>query len=115
MSSIVVIPPMPVGDPVGMRELAEICKNVSTAIGQLGEGVTALPKQMTFEGPAADSFQARMQGFGSRLSTSAHQLQDYSGRLASAAAEVQRLIDERNAALQRLAEEQRLAALKVLP
>jgi uncharacterized protein YukE len=115
MSSIVVIPPMPVGDPVGMKDLAEVCKTVSTTLGQLGEGVRALPKQMTFEGPAAEAFQGRMQASGSELSSSAHELQDYAGRLASAAAEVERQIAERNAALQKLAEEQRLAALKVLP
>jgi uncharacterized protein YukE len=114
MSSIL-IPPMPVGDAAGMRELAEICRSVSGTLGQIGESTVALPKQMTFEGPAADAFQGRMQQLGSRMSSSAHQLQDYGSRLASAAAEVERLIAERNAAIQKLAEEQRLAALKVLP
>jgi uncharacterized protein YukE len=114
MSSIV-IPPLPVGDPAGMRELAGICASVATTLGQLGEGTVAIPKQMTFEGPAAEAFQGRMQQLGSRMSSSAHQLQEYGGRLTSAAAEVERLIAERNAALQKLAEEQRLATLKVLP
>ena len=114
MSSIV-IPPMPVGDPAGMRELAEICRGVSGTLGQIGDSTVAVPNQMTFEGPAAEAFQGRMQQLGSRMSSSAHQLQDYAGRLASAAAEVDRLIAERNAAIQKLAEEQRLAALKVLP
>jgi uncharacterized protein YukE len=114
MSSIV-IPPLPVGDPAGMRELAGICASVATTLGQLGEGTVAVPKQMTFEGPAAEAFQGRMQQLGSRMSSSAHQLQDYGGRLTSAAVEVERLIAERNAALQKLAEEQRLATLKVLP
>jgi uncharacterized protein YukE len=114
MSSIV-IPPMPVGDPAGMRELSAICGSVSETLGRIGEGTLAVPKQMTFEGPAADAFQDRMQQHGSRLSSSAHQLQDYGRRLASAAAEVERLIAERSAAIQKLAEEQRLAALKVLP
>jgi uncharacterized protein YukE len=113
MSSIV-IPPMPVGDPAGMRELAGICRSVAGTVGPLGDDVTALPKQMTFEGPAAEAFQARMHSLGARTSAAAHQLQDHAGRLESAAAEVERLIAERNAALQKLAEEQRLAA-RVLP
>jgi predicted trehalose synthase len=115
MSSIVVIPPMPVGDPAGMKELATLCKNVAGKIGPLGEDVAALPKQMTFEGPAGEAFAGHMQGYASRISSAAHQLQDFAGRLESAAAEVQRLIDERNALLQKLAEEQRAAVLKVLP
>jgi uncharacterized protein YukE len=114
MSSIV-IPPMPLGDPVGMKELAGICKNVAGTLGPLGDDVTALPKQMTFEGPAAEAFQGRMQSFGARISSAAHQLHDHAGRLESAAAEVERLIAERNAALQKLAEEQRLEAMRVLP
>jgi uncharacterized protein YukE len=113
MSSIVVIPPMPVGDPAGMRELAAICKTVAGKIGPLGDDVTALPKQMTFEGPAAPAFQGQMQSYGSRISSAAHQLQDFAGRLESAAAEVERQIAERNALLQKLAEEQAVA--KVLP
>jgi uncharacterized protein YukE len=113
MSSIVVIPPMPVGDPAGMKELAALCKNVAGKIGPLGDDVAALPKQMTFEGPAAEAFQGHIQSYASRISAAAHQLQDFAGRLESAAAEVQRLIDERNALLQKLAEEQAVA--KVLP
>jgi uncharacterized protein YukE len=114
MSSIV-IPPMPVGDPDGMEQLAGICKSVSAIVGPIGDDVAALPKQMTFEGPAAEAFQGRMSSLGTRMSSAAHQLQDHAGRLESAAAEVRRLIAERNAALQRLAEGQRLEAMRVLP
>src|SRR5918992_5592332 len=114
MSSIV-IPPVPVGDPAGMRALSALCTKAAGRLGHLGDGTSALPKQMTFEGPAADAFQGRMQQLASRMTSSAHELQDYAGRLNAAAAEVERLIAERNAALQRLAEEQRLAAMKVLP
>jgi uncharacterized protein YukE len=110
MSSTVVIPPMPVGDPAGMRQLADVCKKAVATLGPLGDDVVAVPKQMTFEGPAADAFQAHMQSLGSRVSTAAHQLQDYAGRLESAAAEVERQIAERNAALAKLAEEQQMAA-----
>jgi uncharacterized protein YukE len=115
MSSIVVIPPMPVGDAGGMRQLAALCKSMAGTLGTLGDGVTAVPKQMTFEGPAAEAFQGRMQSLGTRMASAAHQLQDYAGRLESAAAEVERLIAERNAALAKLAAEERAAAMKALP
>jgi hypothetical protein len=109
MSSIVV-PPMPVGDPVGMRELATLCKGAAATLGPLADDVTALPKQLTFEGPAADAFQGRMQSLGSRVSAAAQQLQDFAGRLESAAAEVERQLAARDAALRQLAEEQRALA-----
>jgi len=115
MSSTIVIPPMPVGDPVGMKELAEVCKGAAGILGALGGDVTATPKQMTFEGPAAEAFAGRMGAYGSRIAAAAHELQDFAGRLDSAAAEVERQIAERNAALQRLAEEQRAAALGAGP
>jgi uncharacterized protein YukE len=115
MSSIVVIPPLPVGDPAGMKELATLCKHAAGKIGPIGDDVAALPKQMTFEGPAGDDFQGQMQSFASRISSAAHELQDFAVRLEAAAAEVQRLIDERNALLQKLAEEQQSVAMKVLP
>jgi hypothetical protein len=115
MSSTIVIPPMPVGDPAGMRELADLCKSAAGVLGPLGDDVSALPKQMTFEGPAAEAFGGRMHSYGSRIATGAHELQDFAGRLESAAAEVERQIAERNAALQRLAEEQRAAALRAGP
>jgi uncharacterized protein YukE len=114
MSSIF-IPPMPVGDPVGMKELAEVCKSAAGLLGPLGDDVTATPKQMIFEGPAAEAFQSRIHTFGSRISSGAHELQDFAARLESAAAEVERQIAERNAALQRLAEEEWAAMLKALP
>jgi hypothetical protein len=115
MSSTVVIPPVPVGDPDGMEQLAGICRSAAATIGALANDVTALPKGMTFEGPGARAFLGRMHSVGGGISTAAHQLQDYAGRLDAAAAEVRRLIAERNAALERLADEQRLAAFKVLP
>ena len=111
MSSIV-IPPMPIGDPAGMRELATICKNAAAKLGPLGDDVTAIPKQMTFEGDAAHSFANRMQAAGARISSAAQQLQHFAGQLDSAAAEVERQIAAREAALQRLAEEEHHHALR---
>jgi hypothetical protein len=113
MSSVIVIPPMPRGDPQGMRELASTCKNVAGQLGSAGDEVTGLPKSMTFEGPAADRFTNGMASLGSRASEGAHELQGYIGRLESAAADVERQIAERNAAIQRAEAEH--AAIKVLP
>ena len=108
--SPIVIPPMPVGDPAGMRELASVCRSAASALGALGDDVTAIPKQMTFEGPAADAFQGRMQGLGSQVTSAAQQLQEYAGKLEGAAADVERQIAARNAVLQQLAEEARMVA-----
>jgi uncharacterized protein YukE len=113
MSSIVIIPPMPRGDPQGMRELAGVCKSVAGQLGSIGDEVTGLPKGMTFEGSAADRFKGSMASFGSRASNSAQELQGYIGRLESAAAEVERQIAEREAAIRRAEAEH--AAIKVLP
>lgn len=113
MSSVVIIPPMPRGDPQGMRELAGICKNVAGQLGTVGDEVTGLPKSMTFEGPAADRFTSGMSTLGSRASDGAQELQGYIGRLENAAAEVERQIAEREAAIRRAEAEH--AAIKVLP
>jgi uncharacterized protein YukE len=100
----IVIPPVPRGNPGGMRELAGICKQAATQVGSLGDDVTALPKTMIFEGRAANAFGERMQSFGSQLADAAAQLQDAAGRLESAAAEVERLLAEREVAIRRAAE-----------
>jgi uncharacterized protein YukE len=112
MSSIVIIPPMPRGDPQGMRELAGVCKSVAGQLGSIGDEVTGLPKGMTFEGSAADQFTGRMASIGSRTSNAAEELQSYIGRLESAAAEVERQIAEREQAIRRAEAEH--AAMKVM-
>jgi uncharacterized protein YukE len=113
MSSIVIIPPMPRGDPGGMRELAGMCKSAAGQLASVGDEVTGLPKGMTFEGSAADRFQSSMSSIGSRAANGAHELQGYAGRLESAAAEVERQLAEREAAIRRAEAEH--AAMKVLP
>jgi uncharacterized protein YukE len=100
----IVIPPIPRGDPGGMRELAGVCRSTAGSLGVLGDDVTSLPKTMTFEGRAANAFGDRMQSFGSQLADAASELQDAARRLESAAAEVERLLAEREAALRRAAE-----------
>ena len=110
----IVIPPVPRGDPGGMRELADLCRTVSAQLGTLGDDVTALPKAMTFEGDAATRFGDRMQSLGSQLGVAAAELQDDVGRLQSAAAEVERLLAEREAAIRRLEELRAQAAGAVL-
>jgi hypothetical protein len=106
MSSVIVIPPVPEGDPAGMQELAAVCKLAAGTLAFLGLDVSGAPKGMTFEGPAGAAFAERMQTFGSRLSSSAEQLQDYASRLDAAAAEVLRLLADRQRALEALAEQQ---------
>jgi uncharacterized protein YukE len=111
----IVIPPVPRGDPGGMRGLAGICKNAATQVGSLGNDVTALPKTMTFEGRAAHAFGDRMQSFGSHLADAAAQLQDLAGRLETAAAEVERLLAEREAAIRRTADAMAAAQAELVP
>lgn len=113
MSSIVIIPPIPRGDPQGMRELAGMCKSVAGQLASVGDEVTGLPKGMTFEGSAADRFKGKMASVGSSASNGAHELQGYVGRLESAAAEVERQLAAREAAIRRAEAEH--AAIKVLP
>lgn len=115
MSLDIVIPPMPRGDPAGMRELAGLCKASAGDLGSLGDDVTALPGSMTFEGRAAHAFGDSMQSFGAQLADAAAELQDVAGRLETAAAEVDRLIAERNAAIQRAAEATQASQTPVLP
>jgi uncharacterized protein YukE len=112
MSSMVIIPPMPRGDPQGMRELAGVCKGAAGQLGSIGNEVTGLPKGMTFEGSAADRFKGKMASIGSRASSSAHELQGFIGRLESAAADVERQIAEREKAIRRAEAEH--AAMKVM-
>jgi uncharacterized protein YukE len=109
----IVIPPMPRGDPAGMRALAGVCRSTATRLGSLGDDATALPRTMVFEGHAANAFGDRMQSFGSQLADAAAELQDAAGRLESAAAEVERLIAEREKAIRRAEELQ--AQTLVLP
>jgi uncharacterized protein YukE len=111
----IAIPPMPRGDPGGMRELAGICKSSASQIGSLGDDVNTLPRAMTFEGHAAHAFGDRMQSFGSQLADAAAELQDAAGRLETAAAEVERLIAEREAAIRRAAEAAQASQTPVLP
>ena len=106
------IPPVPRGDPAGMRSLAGICKSTAGQLGALGHDVTASPKAMVFEGQAATAFGERMQSFGSQLADAAAELQDAAARLESAAADVERQLAEREAAIRRL-EELRAQTLQV--
>jgi uncharacterized protein YukE len=104
MGADIVIPPIPRGDPGGMRELAGICRSSAGQLGSLGDDVTALPRTMTFEGRAATAFTDRMQSYGSQLADAATELQDAARRLESAAADVERQLAEREAAIRRAAE-----------
>ncbi len=115
MSSIIVVPPMPVGNPDGMEELAGVLDRVAAQLGSLADHVDGLPGGMVFDGPAGDRFRAKVHTDGSRMTTVGGRLKDDAGRLKSAAADVRRQIAAREAALQRLREEHPTAVFKELP
>jgi uncharacterized protein YukE len=106
----VIIPPLPRGDPGGMRELAANCRSAANGLGTIGDDLTSLPKSMTFEGRAATAFADHLQSFSSQLANAAAELQDDAGRLDTAASEVERLLAERDAAIRRAAAEATQAA-----
>jgi uncharacterized protein YukE len=101
----VIIPPLPRGNPGGMRELAGDCRSAANDLGTMGDDLAALPRSMTFEGPAATVFVRHLQEFSGRLADAASELQDDAGRLDTAATEVERLLAERDAAIRRAAAE----------
>ena len=115
MTSIIIVPPMPVGNPDGMEELAGTLDRIAAQLGSLGDHVNGLPGGMTFDGPAGERFRAKVHDDGARLTNVAARLKDDAGRLKSAAADVRRQIAAREAALQRMREEHPTAAFKELP
>jgi uncharacterized protein YukE len=77
------------GDPGGMRALAGSLRGFASGIEALqgeGDGDVAA---MTFEGPAGDSFRARMQRASKAGSQAAGQLRDLAATLESAASQVE--------------------------
>jgi uncharacterized protein YukE len=77
------------GDPGGMRALAGSLRGFASGIEALqgeGDGDVAA---MTFEGPAGDSFRARMQRASKAGSHAAGQLRDLAATLESAASQVE--------------------------
>jgi hypothetical protein len=115
MSSIIVVPDVPVGDPAGMQELADALKSAASSLGSIAGDVSGLPGGMVFEGPAGDRFRGRMQTDGSSLTDAAHRLSDDATRLAGAIADVERQLAARAAAIQKLHEQAPNAVLKELP
>jgi uncharacterized protein YukE len=88
------LPPI-VGDPAGMRALAGYLRSTAGQVGGFGSDLAAVDKGMTFEGPAAEHFSARMQSLGSRCDAAAHELQGLAARLDTAAERVEAEIRER--------------------
>jgi uncharacterized protein YukE len=88
------LPPI-VGDPAGMRALAGYLRSTAGRLGGFGADLSGIDKGMTFEGPAAEQFSARLQSFGSRCEGAAHELQAVALRLDAAADRVEAEIRER--------------------
>jgi uncharacterized protein YukE len=77
------------GDPGGMRALAGSLRGFASGIEALqgeGDGDVAA---MTFEGPAGESFRARMHRASKTASQGAAQLRDLAATLESAASQVE--------------------------
>jgi uncharacterized protein YukE len=77
------------GDPAGMRALAGSLRGFASGIEVLqgeGDGDVAA---MTFEGPAANAFRARMHRTSKAASQGAAQLRDLAATLESAASQVE--------------------------
>jgi uncharacterized protein YukE len=100
------LPPI-VGDPAGMRALAGFLRSTAGQVGSFGSELVAVDKGMTFEGPAAEEFSARMQSFRSRCEGAAHELQGLAARLDTAAERVEAELRER----ERLLRERAAAAM----
>jgi uncharacterized protein YukE len=88
------LPPV-VGDPAGMRALAGYLRSAAGQVGSFGSDLSGVVKGMTFEGPAAEQFDSRMQAFRSRCEGAAHELQALASRLDGAAERVEAAIRER--------------------
>jgi uncharacterized protein YukE len=84
-----------VGDPAGMRAYAGYLRSTAGQVGSFGADLSAIVKGMTFEGPAAEQFSARLQSFGSSCAAAAHELQALASRLDAAAERVEAAIRER--------------------
>jgi uncharacterized protein YukE len=89
------LPPI-VGDPAGMRAFAGYLRSTAGRLGEFGSGLSGVSKGMTFEGPAAEQFAARMQSFGSRCEGGANELQALASRVDAAAERVEAAIRERD-------------------
>jgi hypothetical protein len=99
---VIDIPPV-VGDPATIKAFADHLRSLASRIEENGADVMALPKGMTFEGPAADDFAAKMKSLGGRARAAAEDLRAVTARVDAAAAEVARRIEERERLIEQMA------------
>lgn len=77
------------GDPGGMRALAGSLRGFASGIEALQGSGDADVAAMTFEGPAGESFRARMHRVSKAAGQGAAQLRDLAATLESAASQVE--------------------------
>jgi soluble cytochrome b562 len=99
------IPPPVKGDPAGMRALAAELRGTASRVGDVRSGVDGSVKSLIFDGPAGDAFRDGMQTLCGQVASVAAELQDMSGRLERAAAEVEAAQRARQAAIEAAARE----------
>lgn len=98
------LPPI-VGDPAGMRALADSLRGSAAQLGTFAAELRSFLKGMAFEGPAADEFGGNMDAYAARLEAGGDRLEALAARLYAAAAEVERQLLERKLLLERMAEQ----------
>lgn len=96
------IPPV-VGDPAAIKGFADDLRAVAGRLEGFGAEIMALPKSMTFEGPAAEQFAGRTTSLGGRVRVAAEELRAVASRVDAAAAEVAERIEERERLLEEMA------------
>jgi uncharacterized protein YukE len=77
------------GDPQALRGLASQLRGLSTQLGSLQDELSAVVRGMTFEGPAADAFRARSDGYRASLQGDADQLGGFATLVDQAADQIE--------------------------
>jgi uncharacterized protein YukE len=90
------------GDPAGMRALASYLSAIADTLGSQASSLSGPVAGMTFEGPAATDFRARMQTWQKYAAAEVQELHDLAARLRAAAGAVE---DQQAAERRKTAEE----------
>ena len=96
------VPPV-VGDPAAIKGFADDLRAVAGRLEGIGAELMALPKSMTFEGPAAERFAGGMKSLGGRVRFAAEELRAVAARVDATAAEVAERIRQRERLLEEMA------------
>jgi glutamine synthetase type III len=97
------LPPI-VGDPDGMRVLANALRSTARAVGTTDHSVWSRASVLEFSGPAADRIASEMVAWHGSVHGAAVELNDAADLLMRAAAEVEQQIKDRERLLQAMAE-----------